>query len=81
MKSSYDNENNCSVYTCPICGYVYHEYYDYKQQQMNNEEPFIEMAEVLLFEKARDWAPKELIRCKHYACPRCGVLQIDTSEI
>jgi rubredoxin len=81
MKSSYDNENNCRVYTCPVCGYVYHEYYDYTKSRQNPEEPFIAMAEVLLYDKPRDYAPNELVRLQHYACPKCGILQIDTSDV
>ena len=81
MNSLYDNENNCRVYTCPVCGHVYHEYYDYAKNQENKEEPFIKLAEVLLYERARDYAPNELVRVYHYACPKCGVCQIDLSSI
>lgn len=81
MKSSYDNENNCRVYTCPVCGHVYHEYYDYTKNQTNSEEPFIKLAEVLLYEKPRDYGPDELVRVYHYACPKCGILQVDVNDI
>lgn len=81
MKSSYDNENVCRIYKCPVCGHVYHEYYNHEKAIANKEEPFIVMAEVLLYDKPRDYAPNELIRLQHYACPKCGILQIDVNDI
>ncbi len=81
MKSSYDNENNCRVMKCPVCKYKYHEYYDYSKQRLNNEEPFIRMEEVLLYEEPRDYGPNALVRLQHYACPKCGILQIDVNDI
>lgn len=81
MKSSYDSENKCRVYKCPVCGHTYHEYYDYDERRQNTEEPFIVMAEVLLYDKPHDYAPNELVRLYHYACPKCGVLQIDLNDV
>lgn len=78
MKSHYDNESNCRVFVCPVCSYVYHEYYSDKQDE---NEPFICMSQPLLYEKPRDWAPAELMRVTHYACPKCGVLQIDLTDV
>ncbi len=81
MKSSYDNENNCRVMKCPVCGHTYHDYYDYSKSNTNSEEPFIVMEEVLLYEEPRDYAPNALVRLQHYACPKCGILQIDVNDI
>ena len=81
MKSHYDNESNCRVFVCPVCSYVYHEYSDYSKQKMNTEQPFLLMTQPLLYEKPRDYAPAELLRVTHYACPKCGVLQIDLTDV
>lgn len=81
MKSSYDADNNCRVYECPVCGYVYHEYYNYTQQKTNEEKPFIALPEPLLIKTPRDYNAMQVTRIIHYACPQCGILQIDTSDI
>lgn len=81
MKSFYDEGKNCRVYKCPVCGYEYHDYYDYKERKMNNEKSFLVMEEKLRYNKPIDYAPSELVVLTHYACPNCGVLQIDTSDI
>lgn len=81
MKRSFDSENNCTVYSCPFCGHEYHEYYDYSKSVENKEEPFIEMKELLLYDDEVDWGPKRVATCHQYACPKCGILQIDTLEL
>ena len=81
MNSFFDTENNCEIWKCPVCGYEYHEYYDYSKQSLNTEKPFIRLAEPLLYEKQYDWHPKEIVRCYQYACPKCGILQVNVSEL
>lgn len=77
MITFYDSNKECTVYTCPHCNYTYHEYSDYDKQSSNNEEPFIQMCEVLLTETSDG----RITRLPQYACPRCGILQIDVSDI
>lgn len=77
MRTFYDGNKCCTVYTCPHCNYNYHEYSDYDKQSNNNEEPFIQMCEVLLTETSYE----KIARLPQYACPSCGILQIDVSDI
>ena len=77
MRTFYDGNKCCTVYTCPHCNYTYHEYTDYDEQLRTNEQPFIQLCEVLLFETA-DGRVNQL---RQYACPECGILQIDTSDV
>ena len=77
MRTFYDSNKCCIVYTCPHCNYSYHQYSDYDKQYVNNEEPFIKMCEVLLTETPN----RGLTRLPQYACPSCGILQIDVSDI
>lgn len=77
MRTFYDSNKCCTVYTCPHCNYTYHEYSDYDKHTDNNEEPFIVMCEVLL----TGTSDGRLIRLPQYACPSCGILQIDTSDV
>ena len=77
MRSYYDDSTESRVYTCPHCNHTYHEYFDYDKQLRNNEEPFIQLCEVLLTETS----DRKVNRLYQYACPECGILQIDTSDI
>ena len=77
MRTYYDGNKGCTVYTCPHCNYTYHEYTDYDKHSNNNEEPFIQLCEVLLTETSY----RGIIRLPQYACPSCGILQIDVSDI
>lgn len=81
MKTTYDDDSNCEIWKCPVCGYEYHEYYDYPKQSVNTEKPFIKLLEPLLYEEQHDWHPNEIVRCPQYACPQCGILQIDVRDI
>lgn len=76
MRTFYDANKCCTVYTCPHCNYTYHEYTDYDKHLRNIEQPFIQMWEVLL-----PTSDGRLTRLPQYACPECGILQIDTSDI
>lgn len=80
MKAYYDNNAECIVYTCPHCNHIYHEYYDYKKRTENQEKPFLILDDKLLYFKPRDYAEDEAKRLYHYACPNCGILQIDVSD-
>ena len=76
MRTFYDNNKCCTVYTCPHCNYTYHEYSDYDKRTHNNEEPFIHICAVLT-----ETSDRRVTRLSQYACPNCGILQIDVSDI
>lgn len=77
MRTFYDSNRCCTVYTCPHCNYTYHEYSDYDRHLTNTEAPFVRLSEVLLTETSDG----RTIRLSQYACPRCGILQIDVSDM
>lgn len=77
MTTYFDPTNRCTVFSCPHCNTVYHEYLDYDKQITNTEVPFVRLTEVLLTE-TRDG---RLTRLPQYACPGCGILQIDISDL
>ena len=81
MQSTFNADYNCRIYMCGVCKYLYTEYYDYDKQLHNQEKPFIKMEEPLLRTVERDYGPDTLERINQYACPICGVLQIDTDAI
>ena len=78
MRTYYDPSNECTVYRCPNCSTVYHEYTDYEKQKNNTEHPFIKLEQPLLYEDSEQGHVRRLY---HYACPSCGMLQIDMSDI
>jgi protein-arginine kinase activator protein McsA len=81
MTIKYDSDNNCEVHTCSICGYIYNYYYDYNKQTDNTEEPFIKLETPLLHTVSRGWEPDRIEKISQYACPKCGVLQVDTRSL
>lgn len=81
MRVSYDSDNHCETYVCGVCGYTYNYYYDYDKRVDNTEEPFIKLEEPLLHTVSRAWEPDRIEKIYQYACPRCGVLQVDTKSL
>ena len=81
MISKYDSDNNCKIYACKVCGYTYNEYYDYEKELHNEAKPFVKMEEPLLHTVRMGWGPDSLDRIFQYACPMCGVLQVDIGDI
>ncbi len=81
MKISYDSDTNCETYVCGVCGYTYKYYYNYDMQADNAEEPFVKLEEPLLRTVRRSWEPDRIEKVSQYACPKCGVLQIDTKSL
>lgn len=77
MTTYFDPTNRCMVFSCPHCNTVYHEYVDYDKQLTNTEVPFVRLAEVLLTETSDE----TITRLPQYACPGCGILQIDVSDL
>lgn len=75
MKSIWSD--GCRIMVCPVCNHTHKD--DFKG---NTEgEPFIRLAEPLLYEEERDYAPSRILRVPHYACPECGTTQIDLSDV
>lgn len=81
MKINYDSDNNCETYVCSVCGYTYNHYYDYGKQADNEEQHFVKLEEPLLHTVSRSWEPDKIERIYQYACPMCGVLQVDVNSL
>ena len=81
MTIKYVPNTNCEVYTCGVCGYVYTEYYNHNKQVANREAPFVKLEEPLLRTVSCDWGPDGIERISQYACPICGVLQVDANYL
>lgn len=80
MKSIWNQEERCRVYTCHVCGHVYHDYYDDRRYQ-NKEKPFIETLDGVTVSIPRDYAPDKVEKITRYICPECGVVQVDVSSL
>ena len=78
MRTYYSPLEECTVYRCPNCSTVYHEYSDYEKQKNNIERPFIKLEQPLLYE---DPDQGRVRRLYHYACRHCGMLQIDLDDL
>ena len=81
MTIKYDIDNNCEVYTCGVCGHIYTYYYDYDKQTNNTEKPFSKLETPLLHTVSPSWGPDRIEKLSQYACPKCGVLQVDTGSL
>lgn len=81
MKICFSNEINGKTYTCSVCGYTYNYYYNHDEQVNNEAEPFVELEEPLLHTVGKGWEPDRIERIFQYACPKCGVLQVDTNSL
>ena len=79
MKSTWNQEEKCRIFQCPVCGYVYKDHYsDYGK---NHGEPFIACIDGVTIEVQRDYAPSKIVKLTRYICPSCGVIQVDTSSL
>lgn len=81
MTIKYDPDTNCEVYTCGVCGHTYYYYYDHGRRIESAAKPFIKLEEPLLHTARSDWGPDRIERISQYACPICGVLQVDTNYL
>lgn len=79
MKSTWNQEEICRRYECPVCGYVYNDHY--KDSTKNVGTPFIECIDGVTVEIPRDYAPNKIEKLKRYICPCCGVIQVDISSL
>lgn len=79
MKRIYDCDEETMTYVCQVCGYKYTE--DLKTRWCNvveGDDEFIEMEGLELHSTDRSdgWHPSHNTHTI-YACPKCGVLQIE----
>lgn len=81
--SYYEHEGQegiLEIQMCPVCKYVFKEFTpkdDYWSKKiLKGSVPFIELLEVELSKKDYD----DVERHSKYACPRCGVIQIDVGD-
>lgn len=76
-------EGYLDIQMCPVCKYVYKEFHSRSdtwgdKKILKGSVPFIEMLEVEL-SKSDDY-DEHIQRRTKYACPRCGVIQIDVGD-
>ena len=81
MRINYDSDIDGQTYTCDVCGYTYNYYFDHNKQANNKEEPFVQLEEYLLRTVRKSWEPERVERISQYACPKCGVLQVDVNSL
>ena len=76
MKVDYNYEEQIRTCICSVCGYNYTEEMEVYGRTLEGKEPFIEMEEIF---HSTDESGYYSRPCKHsiYACPKCGVLQLD----
>jgi hypothetical protein len=85
MKTNFNYENSTEVSECSICGYKHKKYYrkhTYEEQQNDissgfGDEEFLTGETEFLYSEKVDYAPDRLVKKIIYACPKCGVLQIE----
>lgn len=85
MIVKYDHDCKFVHYECSNCGYKYKEYYNsftpYTETDKTTygDEPFIKGESDFIYQEEAYYAPNRLVKKTIYACPHCGVLQIDVS--
>lgn len=85
MIIKYDHDNKFALYECPVCGYTHKEYYASKtsytdaDKEKYGKEPFIEGEVKFIHMESVDYAPDRVRQRTVYVCPKCGVLQLDSS--
>ena len=79
MITYWDNDDHCNVEKCCCCGHVYRDYY--VPDKTDTSEPFIEMKEVVVYERQYAYSGSRAVTLKQYACPKCGALQIDVRSL
>ena len=77
MKSNYNHEDEYVEYECGCCKYSYKEYWKTTSNYGERKEPFISGETEFLCTEKIDYYPDRLIKKTIYACPKCGVLQIE----
>jgi protein-arginine kinase activator protein McsA len=78
MKITYNWEERIKTCVCQACGYRHSEEMYYTHSTIEGNEPFIEMEgfELHSTDRSDGWHPSHNTHTI-YACPKCGVLQIE----
>ena len=76
MKRYFDDERRVIVSTCSYCGYKYADTDWKNRSDSEGDKPFIEMQESMHSENGRGYY-NNIVSHKIFACPTCGVLQIE----
>lgn len=77
MKKTYDWNEDTITCTCPVCGYKHTKEMNYTQKTIEGDETFIKMENIELNSTDRSYYYPSHNTHTIYACPKCGVLQIE----
>lgn len=85
MKTDWSNKD-CLIQTCSFCGYKYKEkFYNhptrYTVDDGFGQEPFMAGVIKFIYEEERGYASSNTVQETVYACPKCGVLQIENEDL
>lgn len=87
MIVKYDHDCKFILYECTVCKYTHKEYYNSNtlytefDKMAYGKDPFIKGETEFLYQEKMDYGPSRLTKQTVYACPRCGVLQIDVDGV
>lgn len=76
MKVTYDWDEHTKTYVCSACGYKYTEETKAYSRAIEGDDKFIEMEDFALHSTDRSDYYHQHKSHTVYACPKCGVLQI-----
>ena len=86
MRQHYDESLNAFIRRCPHCGYQHIEPFcidklsDEEREYMyrhTGDKPFIEGVAKFMHKVEHSYAPSTIEEKTVYACPNCGILQIN----
>lgn len=85
MKTDWSNKD-CIIRTCSFCGYKHKEKYHnhpdpYTTDDGFGKEQFKEGVNQFIYTEERDYGPDATVKETVYACPRCGILQIENEVV
>ena len=78
------SDNTCLVRTCSVCGYKHKQKYTHNHPDPYTidpgfgKEPFKAGVNKFIYMQEQSYGPDCTIQETVYACPRCGVLQIES---
>ena len=85
MKIEYNWEEKYTTYTCAVCGYKHMEkHYDHPDPYTIDpgfgKKPFKQGLNKFIYMQEQSYGPDCTIQETVYACPKCGVLQIESEN-
>ena len=85
MKTDWSNKD-CLIQTCSFCGYKYKEKYHNHPTRYTIDEGFGKVKfktciNQFIYMEERDYDPDTTVKETVYACPRCGILQIENETL